>query len=109
MARKDSSTARRSLGKGSTEGSQRRPQQKDQIMNHVQTHLKYWMQGLVRPLFQIAVLLASATYALHAYAGTISYGAIPASDSDANSGISTTTQYTSAVDGGNAGGTDRVV
>ncbi|MEP6811086.1 MAG: DUF6600 domain-containing protein, partial [Chthoniobacterales bacterium] len=42
-------------------------------------------------------------------AGTISYVAIPGSASDANSGISSDNAYTSAVDAGHAGGTDRVI
>jgi len=42
-------------------------------------------------------------------AGTLSYQALPASDTDAKCGISTASGYTSAVDGGNASGTDRVI
>ena len=45
----------------------------------------------------------------HAHAGAIFYQAIPNSQSDANSGISSDNYYTSAVDGGNAKGTERVI
>src|SRR5216683_4120086 len=45
----------------------------------------------------------------HANAGAIFYQAIPNSQSDANSGISSDNYYTSAVDGGNAKGTERVI
>src|SRR5947208_3551416 len=47
--------------------------------------------------------------AFHANAGAIFYVPIPATQSDANSGISTDNGYTSAVDGGNTRGTDRVI
>ncbi|MDP9253588.1 MAG: hypothetical protein M3O66_01395, partial [Verrucomicrobiota bacterium] len=57
-------------------------------------------------LVALTVLLPSA---FRARAGTIFYQAIPASQSDANSGISTDNGYTSAVDGGNTRGTDRVI
>src|ERR1035437_5890836 len=58
------------------------------------------------------ILLALAFFAFGAFelhAGTIVYQAIPAVQSDANSGISTDNQYTSAVDGGNKLGTNRVI
>jgi len=45
----------------------------------------------------------------HAHAGAIFYQAIPAAQSDASSGISSDNYYTSAVDGGNAKGTERVI
>ena len=51
-------------------------------------------------LFAIAVLVASA---LRASGGTLSYVPIPATQSDANCGISSADKYTTAVDGGNAG------
>src|SRR5438105_15450999 len=57
-------------------------------------------------LVALTVLLPTA---FRARAGTIFYQAIPASQSDANSGISTDNGYTSAVDGGNRRGTDRVI
>src|SRR2546428_14035854 len=57
-------------------------------------------------LVALTVLLPSA---FRARAGTIFYQAIPATQSDANSGISTDNGYTSAVDGGNTRGTDRVI
>ena len=63
---------------------------------------KHW------PLF----LIASAVFTLVAAptrAGTIFYSAIPAAQSDANSGISSDNQYTTAIDGGNTRGTDRVI
>ena len=42
-------------------------------------------------------------------AGVLFYVPIPASESDPNSGISEENTYTTAVDGGNARGTDRVI
>ena len=77
-------------------------------MNDLKTNLRYSMQRSLR-LLPILVLSISATGAMHVYAGTIFYNTIPATDSDANSGISTANQYTSAVDGGNTRGTDLVV
>src|SRR4051795_11919941 len=41
--------------------------------------------------------------------GTISYVAIPSNHSDANCGISRNHGYTTAVDGGNTRGTDRLL
>jgi len=58
---------------------------------------------------RLIVLLAVGIVSIQARAGTLSYVAIPSADSDAGSGISTSNAYTSAVDGGNATGTDRVV
>ncbi|HEY3836909.1 MAG TPA: DUF6600 domain-containing protein, partial [Bryobacteraceae bacterium] len=49
------------------------------------------------------------TGSLRGLAGTLSYVAIPSTQSDENSGIDNQTQYTSAVDAGNASGTDRVI
>ena len=78
-------------------------------MNDQKNNLTYWMQRFALRLHQILVLAMSAIGASHTYAGTLFYNAIPPSDSDANSGISTANQYTSAVDGGNTGGPDRVI
>ena len=78
-------------------------------MNDLKNNLTYSMQRLALHLFQILVLATSVISASHMYAGTIFYSGIPATDSDANSGISTTNQYTSAVDGGNTGGPDREI
>ncbi|HST29603.1 MAG TPA: hypothetical protein VLK27_02045, partial [Chthoniobacterales bacterium] len=47
--------------------------------------------------------------ALHAVAGTLSYVAVPAVQSDMNCGIDNRNQYTTAVDGSNASGNNRVV
>src|ERR1700731_3351039 len=47
--------------------------------------------------------------AFHAGAGTLSYVAVSAAQSDANCGIDNRNQYTTAVDAGNAGGNDRVI
>jgi hypothetical protein len=55
----------------------------------------------------VALILTTGTF--QAGAGTIFYQAIPAGQSDANCGISSNNQYTSAVDGGNTRGTDRVI
>src|SRR3984893_2228179 len=60
-------------------------------------------------LFQLVALSILMACALHVQAGTLFYVAIPATQSDANCGISDANQYTSAVDGGNASGTDRVI
>ena len=53
--------------------------------------------------------LLAAILSTHSYGGTISYVAIPPSGSDAQSGISADSVYTSAVDGGNSTGAGRVV
>src|SRR6266576_6151553 len=82
---------------------------RESIMNDLKNNLTYSMQRLALHLFQILVLATSVISASHMYAGTIFYSGIPATDSDANSGISTTNQYTSAVDGGNTRGPDRVI
>jgi hypothetical protein len=58
---------------------------------------------------QLAAFLVFTVGALRASAGTIFYVPIPPTQSDANSGISTDNGYTSAVDGGNTRGTDRVI
>ena len=55
----------------------------------------------------ILVLLAGATVPCRS--GSITYWPIPAADSDANSGIGNANQYTTAIDGGNSAGTDRVI
>ncbi|MEY2531898.1 MAG: outer membrane protein, partial [Verrucomicrobiota bacterium] len=47
--------------------------------------------------------------AFHAQSGTVSYQAIPATQSDANCGITDQNHYTTAVDGGNTRGTARVI
>ncbi|MEY2531045.1 MAG: hypothetical protein QOI96_1130, partial [Verrucomicrobiota bacterium] len=60
-------------------------------------------------LFQLTAPLLLITGAFYAQAGTLSYQAIPAVQSDASCGISNANEYTSAVDGGNASGTDRVI
>src|SRR5207248_94346 len=57
----------------------------------------------------IIAFLSMLVVSFQANAGTVFYVAIPAADSDANSGINTKNVYTSAVDGGNTKGTDRVV
>jgi hypothetical protein len=56
------------------------------------------------PVFAILVI---SVFRLNA--GTLFYQALPASNTDANCGISTASGYTSAVDGGNSHGTDRVI
>src|SRR6266480_639808 len=58
---------------------------------------------------QLVTALALALGITTVNAGTIFYQAIPATESDANSGISSDNQYTSAVDGGNTRGPDRVI
>ena len=58
---------------------------------------------------RFAGFLAGAIISSHAIAGTVFYAAIPATDSDAGSGISTSNVYTSAVSGGNTSGTNMVV
>ena len=57
----------------------------------------------------LIVFLILTTIAVCSHAGTIFYQAIPANQSDSGSGISSDNQYTSAVDGGNTRGTDRVI
>ena len=78
-------------------------------MNQFHINQNFPIHAARRPLFQILVLAISAFAVSHTYAGMLFYNAIPPTDSDANSGISTANQYTSAVDGGNTLGTDRVV
>lgn len=58
-------------------------------------------------LFAVSLLLILAAPASRA--GTISYQAIPAQQSDANCGIGNANQYTSAVDGGHPNAPDRVI
>ena len=58
---------------------------------------------------QFAAFLVFTVGALRAGAGTLFYVPIPASESDPNSGISSENTYTTAIDGGNAQGADRVI
>jgi hypothetical protein len=58
---------------------------------------------------QFAAFLIFTLGALRAGAGTVFYVPIPPSESDPNSGISSENTYTTAIDGGNAQGTDRVI
>jgi hypothetical protein len=58
---------------------------------------------------QFVAFLVFTLGALRAGAGTVFYVPIPASESDPNSGISQENTYTTAIDGGNAGGSDRVI
>jgi Family of unknown function (DUF6600) len=58
---------------------------------------------------QLAAFLVFTFGALRAGAGTVFYVPIPDSESDPNSGISSENTYTTAIDGGNAKGTDRVI
>jgi len=60
------------------------------------------------PVLILAAGLSLAV-ALNARAGSLSYTAIPATDSDAKSGISTDRTFTSAVAAGNATGNDHIV
>ncbi len=62
---------------------------------------KHWLH--------LAAFLAFAIGIATTQAGTVFYQAIPAVQSDPGSGISTDNGYTSAVDGGNTRGTDRVI
>ena len=57
---------------------------------------------------QLTALLILAG-AFHSGAGTLSYVAVSPVQSDINSGIDSRIQYTTAVDGGNASGNDRVI
>ena len=59
------------------------------------------------PVF-IAILISSSS-AFLARAGTLTYVAIPATQSDANCGITSDHGYTTAIDGGNTRGTDRTL
>jgi hypothetical protein len=78
-------------------------------MNQFNINQNFPIHAARRRLFQIAVLAISALAESYTYAGTLVYNAIPPTDSDANSGITTAYQYTSAVDGGNTHRTDCVV
>ena len=60
-------------------------------------------------LYPSLSLLALIIGASSLQAGLLFYVPIPASESDPNSGISEENTYTTAVDGGNAQGTDRVI
>ncbi|HLW35024.1 MAG TPA: DUF6600 domain-containing protein [Chthoniobacterales bacterium] len=59
------------------------------------------------PIVLVLSLLALAAPDL--MAGTIFYQPIPAVQSDLNSGISSNNQYTSAIDGGNRGDSNRII
>jgi Family of unknown function (DUF6600) len=61
----------------------------------------------IRPILLIFALSGLGTLNLNA--GTIFYQAISATQSDTSCGINDNNQYTSAVDGGNRRGTDRVI
>jgi hypothetical protein len=61
----------------------------------------------IRPL--LLTLFVSALGVVCGQAGTISYVGIPSIQSDSNCGISRDHGYTTAIDGGNSRGTDRVV
>ena len=57
----------------------------------------------------IIALAAAGFVSIQAQAGTISYVPIPSTNSDTSAGISADNVYTSAIDGGNTTGTDRVI
>jgi len=57
----------------------------------------------------LTAVIVTASGAATVWAGTISYVAIPSTQSDANAGIGRKYGYTTAIDGGNTRGTDRVV
>jgi hypothetical protein len=59
--------------------------------------------------YRSLALLAPIVGASSLQAGLLFYVPIPASESDPNSGISEENTYTTAIDGGNAQGTDRVI
>jgi hypothetical protein len=64
----------------------------------------------MNPACQFLALVLVVTLGAHSVdAGTISYVAIPATQSDANCGISRDHAYTTAVDGGNTRGTNRLL
>ena len=65
------------------------------------------MKTITTPLLLAFSLLALSVLDLRA--GTIFYQPISATQSDASSGISTNNQYTTAIDGGNKRGTDRMI
>jgi len=60
-------------------------------------------------LYLTLALLSPIIGAISLQAGTLFYVPIPASESDSSSGISSHNTYTTAVDGGNGGGIDRVI
>ncbi len=63
----------------------------------------------MRKYFFHLVTLSLLIGSVQIQAGTLSYAAIPATQSDASSGISTENQYTSAIGAGNESGPDRVI
>src|SRR5262252_5121354 len=93
----------------SDRGAEEGPEPQDQNMNQIHINQNFPAHAARRPVRQILLVAIAAFAASYTYAGTLLYNAIPSTDSDANSGISTDNQYTSAVDGGNSLGTDRVV
>src|SRR5206468_12187622 len=56
----------------------------------------------------IAIFLGNFA-AVSSWAGTITYAGIPSTQTDPNSGITRDHGYTSAIDGGNNRGADRIV
>jgi hypothetical protein len=65
------------------------------------------MKKFLSPSLSLLALIIGGAFSLQA--GVLFYVPIPASESDPNSGISQENTYTTAVDGGNARGTDRVI
>jgi hypothetical protein len=65
------------------------------------------MKKFLYPPLSLLALIIGGAFSLQA--GVLFYVPIPASESDPNSGISEENTYTTAVDGGNARGTDRVI
>jgi hypothetical protein len=65
------------------------------------------MKKFLYPSLSLLALIIGSAFSMQA--GVLFYVPIPASESDPNSGISEENTYTTAVDGGNARGTDRVI
>jgi len=65
------------------------------------------MKKFLYPSLSLLALIIGGASSLQA--GVLFYVPIPASESDPNSGINQENTYTTAVDGGNARGTDRVI
>src|SRR6188474_3121469 len=65
------------------------------------------MTKFTYPSLSLLALIIGGAFSMQA--GVLFYVPIPASESDPNSGISEENTYTTAVDGGNARGTDRVI
>ena len=65
------------------------------------------MKKFLYPSLSLLAVIMGGAFSLQA--GVLFYVPIPASESDPNSGISEENTYTTAVDGGNARGTDRVI